>query len=251
MSIFPSLRLRAIGSALFRRAIEAVSMGAVFLAAFFAVLSPLFFFIMMCTETALSILGVRHATIFPFHLYLPAMAASLVCALAWILRPPASAPALATNFAAPPFFQRAARACQRSIEIFNSSFAQFIGLPPLAAGDPRTSSLPSRYRSRRASGKGSIAAACFACLDAALAALIGLGLLLLASAGSIGFLAFIIPAKIQMLSAASPLLAARQWAAQLSERLEAEGFADLAASEASFLDREVPASAKPAKSPRL
>ena len=209
---------------------------------------------MMCTEAALSILGAPHATIFPGHLYLPAMAASLVCALAWILRPRACAPALATNFAAPPFFQRAARACLRSLEIFNSAFAQFIGLPPLAARDLRTSSLPSRYRSRRSSGKGSIAAACAACLDAALAALTGFGLLLLASAGFIGFLALVIPAKIQMLSAAAPLaplLAARQWARNLSERLEAEGSANLAASEASFLDREVPASAKPAKSPRL
>ena len=43
ITVFPSLRLRAMGFALFRRSCAAAALGIVFLAAFFAVLAPFSF----------------------------------------------------------------------------------------------------------------------------------------------------------------------------------------------------------------
>ena len=300
MTIFPSLRRRSIGIALFRRAREAAAMGAVLLAAACALLSPLLLASLMGAEATLSFQGLPQEVIVPPHLYPPLMAAGAASAFAWILRSRAAPPALVASAPDTPFSERATRACRRSFEISNSAIMQFFGSAPLSVHDPRALSLPTRYRSLRSAGHCSTVAASAACLAALPAAAIGFGLILLALAASVGFVVFFIYGRLRstglgLIAAgsasllivapaafiglpvvalaaslfyfvyfiyatlpnllppapASPLLAARQWAAQLSERLEAEGSADLAASEASLLDRELPASAKPAKSPRL
>ena len=299
MGIVPSLRRRSIGIALFRRAREAAAMGAVLLAAAFALLSPLLLASLMGAEATLSFQGLPQEVIVPPHLYPPLMAAGAASAFAWILRSRAAPAALAASSPDTPFSQRALRACRRSIEISNSAIVQFFGSQPVSVQDPRTLSLPSRYRSLRSAGHCSTVAASAACLAALPAAAIGFGLILLSLAAGVGFVIFsiyahfrssgrgfvagvsvtlliLVPAAVAFIALpvivlgaslfsfivvtlpnllppapSSPLLAARQWAAQLSERLAAEGSADLAASEASLLDRELPASAKPAKSPRL
>ena len=304
MAIAPSLRQRSIGIALFRRFREAAAMGAVLLASAFAFFSPLLLAMLMGSETTLSLRDIPQEVIVPPHLYPLLMAAAAASALSWILRSSAASPALAPSSLGTPFSQRATRACRRFFEISNSAIMQFFGSRPLSVHDPRTLSLPCRYRRLRSAGHCSTAAASTACLAALPAAAIGFGLIFLALAAFVGFVvffiygrlrssglgfiaagfssllifapaAFLIGLPVVVLAAslfsffyfvyfiyatlpnllppppASPLLAARQWAAQLSERLEAEGSADLAASEASLLDRELPASAKPAKSPRL
>lgn len=142
--------------------------------------------------------------------------------------------------------------CARGPEIFISAFIQFLGEAPHGPRDPQASSLFNRYRKKLPpSGHGSIAVALCVSVGAIPAFFIGLGLFTLTLLGALGVVFFAIPAKLQAGVSTSPLAAARSWASHMAERLAAEGSSDLAASEASLLDRSLPTPSKTVKAQRI
>ena len=264
MTLIPSPRLMAIAAALLRRFRDAAAKGILFAASSLALGPTLIFFIAFLFAAESSFLSGSQNP-FPTLAGL-VMGIGLASALAWsFLRQPAPLVGAGAAALPAPLLQRAELVCSRGLLNLFEAFFQFVGCPPLWPIDRKTPSLHDRYRARTsASGRGSIIIALAVSLEAIPFAAIFLGLLSLALMGSIGCILLAFPAHRQRQAALarnlggdakpSTLAAARKWAASLTDRLAAEGSADLAANEAALFDRELPASSKPAppvKSPRL
>lgn len=253
MSTFPSPRMMAISTALLRRIRDGIAIAMVFASSAAALVAPLFFMVMLATHALLSFAGVPHAIIIENYLYPIFLMIALASASAWLLLCRPTKPSAGVASSPPrPFFHRAMMVCARGPEILISAFVQFLGAQPNGPDDPRVASLFSRYRNKLPpSGQGSILAALRACSGAIPASAIALGLLFFSLAGAVGFLLLSIPARLQAGAASSSLAAVQGWAGRVVDRLAAEGSADLAASEASLLDKSLPALPKSARAPRI
>lgn len=250
MSFFPSPRMRAISIALLRRFRDSIAL--VILRLFTAaIFLPFFFAIMAIVDVVLSLSGVEHNAVFPALAYAITFSCSLVVAILWIRR--SSTPPLPPANAAPqPLLHRAMMLCARGPQIFGSFFIQFIDDVACPPGDPLVFSLFKRYGNRRSSsGHGSIFSAIAVSMNIIPMVIVAFGLILLAFAGIFGALILSIPCALLMASSFTPFLAARGWLSNTADRLAAEGSADLAASEASLLEKSLPASPKASKPHRI
>lgn len=249
MSFFPSPRMRAISAALLRRFRDKIAL--VILRLFTAaVFLPSFFAIMAIVDVVLSLSGVEHNAVFPAQAYAIIFSCSLVVAIVWIRR--SSTPPLPANAAPQPLLHRAMMLCARGPQILGSFFIQFIDDVACPPGDPLVFSLFKRYGNRRSSsGHGSIFSAIAVSMNIIPMVIVAFGLILLAFAGIFGALILSIPCALLMASSFTPFLAARGWLSNTADRLAAEGSADLAASEASLLEKSLPASPKASKPHRI
>lgn len=260
MTLIPSPRIMAIAVALLRRFRDAAAKCILFAAALLALWPPLMFSIaFLFAASAYFFSGAQNP--FPTLTGL-VMGIGLASALAWIFfQPPALLLGAVDAASRAPLLQRADQACSRGLLNLFDAFFQFMDCPSLSPIDRKMPSLHARYRARTsASGRGSILIALAVSLEAIPFAAIFLGLFSLAFIGSIGCVLLAFPAHRQRQAALrnlggdpkpSTLSSARKWAASLTDRLAAEGSADLAANEAALFDRELPAPPKPVKSPRL
>lgn len=259
MASFPSPRLRAIFAALFRRLRDGIATAIIyFLTGVVWLCFSIFIAIAMHDGFKYMDGASPYVSRIPVYIYAPPIfALGLVCAIAWIYicRPPAL-PASPANAPPKPLLIRTMMACARAPGISLSAFGQFLDFPPTSARDPVMLSFHQAYRNRLPpSGSGSIVAALAIIPRIIPVFAIAVGLFLLSVAG--GFSAFMLALLalfLDMLRSArssSPLVAARGWAGSVVDRLAAEGSADLAASEASLLDKSLPLSPNPAKARRI
>ena len=262
MTLIPSPRIMAIAVALLRRFRDAAAKGIIFAASLALWPALMFFIAFLFAASAYFFSGAQNP--FPTLEGL-VMGIGLASALAWIFfQPPA--PLVGAVAAVPsPLLQRAEQVCSQGLLNLFEAFFQFMDCQPLSPLDRKMTSLRDRYHARTSSsGRGSIIIALAVSLEAIPFAAIFLGLFSLALIGLIGCILLAFPAHRQRQAALarsrggdakpSTLAAARKWAALLTDRLAAEGSADLAANEAALFDRELPAAAKrapPVKSPRL